>query len=252
MEPKHIAYDELAALAARADLKVPEEQNWRIGEIDSSSVQSAAVLVLFGVLDDAPATSSVAAGECGEHVGADLDVLIVVRASTLRKHAGQPAFPGGKIDPEDFEVAASTGRPVEHVAALREAVEETGLDPAGVKILGSLEEMPLPVSNFMVTPVLAWWNSTSTVEAQDFNESSLVLRVPVADLLNPDNRHTAQVTRGRVKHNSPAFTVVTDQSPEGEFVIWGFTGIILDQLFSELGWEVPWNRNDKRPAPGHS
>lgn len=112
--------------------------------------KEAAVLILFGVLDDSPSTGEFEG--CPENVGADLDVLLLVRAATLRAHAGQPAFPGGKIDPEDYALAESTGEPVAHIAALREAVEETGLDPAGVQVLGQLRTLPLPISDFMVTP----------------------------------------------------------------------------------------------------
>ena len=119
--------------------------------------KEAAVLILFGVLDNSPSTGKF--DGCPENVSADLDVLLLVRAATLRSHAGQPAFPGGKIDPEDYALAETTGEPVAHIAALREAVEETGLDPAGVQILGQLHTLPLPISNFMVTPVIGWWNS---------------------------------------------------------------------------------------------
>lgn len=112
--------------------------------------KEAAVLILFGVLDDSPSTGEFEG--CPENVGADLDMLLLVRAATLRAHAGQPAFPGGKIDPEDYALAESTGEPVAHIAALREAVEETGLDPAGVQVLGQLRTLPLPISDFMVTP----------------------------------------------------------------------------------------------------
>ena len=93
--------------------------------------KEAAVLILFGVLDNSPSTGEFEG--CPENVSADLDVLLLVRAATLRSHAGQPAFPGGKIDPEDYALAETTGEPVAHIAALREAVEETGLDPSGVQ-----------------------------------------------------------------------------------------------------------------------
>ena len=90
--------------------------------------KEAAVLILFGVLDNSPSTGEF--DGCPDNVSADLDVLLLVRAATLRSHAGQPAFPGGKIDPEDYALAETTGEPVAHIAALREAVEETGLDLA--------------------------------------------------------------------------------------------------------------------------
>lgn len=119
-----------------------------------------------------------------------------MRASGLRTHAGQSAFPGGKIDPEDTEDARRTGKPIEQVAALREAVEETGLDPAGVEILGKLDELPLAVSNCRVPPVLGWWASPTPVAVVDTNESALIARAPMWDLLNPANRRTAYVRHG--------------------------------------------------------
>lgn len=243
---KHPAYQDLVRLISQQNFRISDADNWRVGAVDQNKAQKAAVLILFGVLDQNPAHH---AGAYPEQVGADLDLLIVVRATTLRKHAGQPAFPGGKIDPEDYLLAQESGQPVSYIAALREAVEETGLDPAGVEILGELPEVPLPVSNFLVTPVLAWWAASSSVEAQDTRESAQVLRVPVADLINPRNRHLATVTVGTQTHKSPAFSVT---SPEGNFTIWGFTGVILGQLLEALGWEEPWDRTDHRPAPGYT
>ena len=179
----------------------------------------AAVLILFGRLDDVPATSQVPS------VHEDLDVLFVTRADTLRKHAGQVAFPGGKIDPEDTDAIA---------AAVREAEEETGLDPDGVEILGVLPDAELPVTNFIVTPVVGWWHAPSDVFAVDPAESSTVFRAPVADLLDPANRVTAVVERFGSRFSAPAFDV------EGGF-IWGFTAIVLDRMFNDLGWTVPWD-----------
>ncbi len=120
-------------------------------------------------------------------------------------------------------------------AALREAEEETGLDPAGVEVLGTLQELGLPHSNFLVTPVLGWWRSPSPVRVVDYGESAQVFRVPVRDLLDPDNRAMATVHRAGRTFDSPAFTV-------NGVVVWGFTGIVLNGLFDQLGWAVPWDR----------
>lgn len=233
------ALEDLRELAARgSEIVMDDREPWRIGGIDPETVRDAAVLILFGVLDDASAASP---PDPAGIVGKDLDVLIVVRSDALRQHAGQSAFPGGKVDPED---RAAEDPFVE--AALREAVEETGLDRSGVTVLGTLAPVPLPVSNFMVTPVIGWWASPSPVEAVDFAESAQVFRVPVRDLTNPEHRYYATVTRGSSSYKSPAFEVC---SADGPVTIWGFTGVVLDRVLHELGWDEPWDRSRKKPAP---
>ena len=121
--------------------------------------KEAAVLILFGVLDNSPPTGEFE-GCPRERVSADLDVLLLVacRNPALTSPVSPPS-PAVKSIPKTALLAATTGEPVAHIAALREAVEETGLDPAGVQILGQLHTLPLPISNFMVTPVIGWWNS---------------------------------------------------------------------------------------------
>lgn len=176
------------------------------------------MLVLFGVLDSVPARA-------GGPVAGSLDVLLLRRAATLGSHPGQIAFPGGRLEASDAGPAA---------AALREAVEETGLDPAGVQTLGTLPELPLPVSNHVVTPVPAWWTRPSEVAAVDHDETVDVFRVPVADLLDPANRVGTSHRVGRRTFRSPAFSV-------GSRLVWGFTAIVLSRMFDELGWAVPWD-----------
>ena len=219
-----------------------DREPWRIGGLDPASAREAAVLILFGALDEQLAHARPESlADAAERIGAELDVLIVVRAGSLRQHAGQPAFPGGKLDPEDADA------PDPYVeAALREAVEETGLARGGVEVLGKLAPVPLPVSNFMVTPVLGWWTRPTPVQAVDRAESSLVFRVPVLDLVDPARRHSATVTRGGMTYRSPAFTV---PSGEGDVVIWGFTGILLDRILNETGWALPWDASRRIPAP---
>jgi 8-oxo-dGTP pyrophosphatase MutT (NUDIX family) len=169
----------------------------------------AAVLVLFGEGPDGP------------------DLLLIERASTMRAHAGQPAFPGGALDPEDGDPDGDG--PVR--AALREAQEEVGLDPAGVEVLGQLPALFLPPSGFVVHPVLAWWREPSEVGVVDEAEVAAVARVPLAALVDPANRL-------RVRHPSgwvgPAFEVA-------DLLVWGFTAGLLDRLLALGGWERPWD-----------
>ncbi|MEV8243278.1 NUDIX hydrolase [Streptomyces rochei] len=188
---------------------------------DGAGRQSA-VLILFGE------------GEPGR--GPEL--LLMERAGTLRSHAGQPAFPGGALDPEDGDPQGEG--PLR--AALREAEEETGLDPSGVQLFGVLPKLYIPVSGFVVTPVLAWWREPTPVGVVDPNETARVFTVPVADLTDPANRVTTLHPSG---HKGPAFLVESA-------LVWGFTAGIIDRLLHFAGWERPWDRNKQVPLDWRS
>ncbi|MEE4544546.1 CoA pyrophosphatase [Streptomyces sp. V4-01] len=175
----------------------------------------AAVLILFGE---------------GEH-GPDL--LLMERSAALRSHAGQPSFPGGTLDPADGDPEGDG--PLR--AALREAEEETGLDPAGVQVFAVLPRLYIPVTDFTVTPVLGWWRAPSPVRVVDPAETARVFRVPVADLTDPANRATLVHPSG---FRGPAFQV-------GGALVWGFTAGLIDKIVHYAGWERPWDRDRTVP-----
>lgn len=195
------------------------------GDNDGSARESA-VLILFGMLDRVPAISAV------QTVHPALDVLLIRRSNALRHHAGQMAFPGGGRESVDGHLQET---------ALREAAEETGLDPAGVEILGSLPEIYVPVSDNVVTPFIGWWVAPTAVEA-DHAESVDVFRVPVAELLDPAARGVSVYRRGATVHRAPAFRL---GDKHGGHIVWGFTGMLLASLFDELGWAVPWSKSQE-------
>ena len=175
-------------------------------------VRRSAVLVLFGEGPQGP------------------DVLLIERSAHLRSHAGQPAFPGGGIDPDDDGPVG---------AALREAHEETGLDPDGVTVLRVLPDLWVPPSGNVVTPVIAWWHSPSEVRPQP-GEVAAVARVPLRELTDPANRLQILHPSG---HPGPAFEVA-------DMLVWGFTAGVLSRLLALGGWEQPWdmNRIEELPA----
>lgn len=216
---------ELRALCDRGITWHTDVPRWAT---DAADHRPAAVLVLFGVLDALPArTGGTARGAGTAPVARDLDVLLLRRAATLGSHPGQIAFPGGRIEEADDGPVGG---------ALREAAEETGVDPADVEPLGTLAPLPVPVSNHLVTPVPAWWTRPSRVAAVDHDESVEVFRVPVADLLHPANRGSTEMTFGGRVYRGAAFTV-------GGRVVWGFTALVLARMFDELGWTEPWNED---------
>jgi 8-oxo-dGTP pyrophosphatase MutT (NUDIX family) len=177
--------------------------------------RESAVLILFGESERGP------------------ELLLTERAGGLRSHAGQPSFPGGSLDPEDGDPAGDG--PIR--AALREAMEETGLDPAGVQVFGVLPKLYIPVSGFVVTPVLGWWREPSPVGVVDPAETARVFTVAVADLTAPENRGTAVHPSG---HRGPAFLVESA-------LVWGFTAGVIDRLLHYAGWERAWDRERHVP-----
>jgi 8-oxo-dGTP pyrophosphatase MutT (NUDIX family) len=158
----------------------------------------------------------------GEQPGGGPDVLMLQRADTLRNHAGQPAFPGGAADPDDGGPAGT---------ALREAEEEVGLDRASVEVVAELPSLWIPVSGFLVTPVLAWWRRPHPVRPVDPGEVARVERLPVADLVDPANRL-------RVRH--PSGWVGAAFRVRG-MLVWGFTAGVLSALLDMAGWARPWD-----------
>lgn len=145
------------------------------------------------------------------------DVLVLQRADGLRNHAGQVGFPGGAADPGDHDLIAT---------ALREAEEEVGLDPSSVEVVGTLPALWIPVSNYLVTPVLAWWREPHDVGPVDLEEVARVDRLTIAELVEPSNRFLARHSSGWI---GPAFRI-------RGMLVWGFTAGVLATLLELGGW----------------
>jgi 8-oxo-dGTP pyrophosphatase MutT (NUDIX family) len=169
------------------------------------STRKGAVLILFSGQEDSP------------------EVLITLRSSQMRSHAGQPSFPGGAIDLTDEDATS---------AALRESEEEVGLRSESVEVIGLLPELWLPPSNFRITPVVAWWRQPHEIYPQSHEEVVRAENISLLELADPANRANVRHKSGYI---GPAFNVA-------EMLIWGFTGGIIDRILHHSGYEREWDQ----------
>ncbi|MCY4635619.1 MAG: CoA pyrophosphatase [Acidobacteria bacterium] len=178
---------------------------WRPGEVPAHATPAAALVLLYP-LDDAP------------------HVLLTVRAGRLGKHAGQVSFPGGLID---------AGESVRD-AALREAFEEVGLDPAAVRVAGALSPLYITVSNFAIHPVAGVAESTPRLRPSAA-EVARLLPAPLAALADPANLRRGTRWRDDLPCDVPYFEVRNER-------VWGATAMVLAELLAMLGLgpRDPW------------
>lgn len=149
------------------------------------------------------------------------DVLLQVRSQDLSAHPGQVCFPGG---------AAEIGDDGPVATALREAVEEVGIRAEDVRPVAVLPRQYVPPSDFVVTPVLGYWERPAAVNPVDHRETVAVARVLLRVLADPRNR---LIVRGPSGYPYPAFVVPG-------MLVWGFTGGLLAALLTMGGWARPW------------
>lgn len=193
----------LADRARRGDVLVDPQPDPRAPQLPDGEVRRSAVLIhIAGTgLDDAA-------------------LVLEERGHALRSQPGQFSLPGGGRD--------ATDRDDVHTA-LREAEEETGLDPADAHVLGAFAPIPMPWRGQLVIPVLSWSAEVPPLGVQDPIE---VERLVWAPLTGSDSLDDAALRRrGRLNGHDvgPVFEL-----PEDAFV-WGFTAMILEQVLAGLG-----------------
>lgn len=152
----------------------------------------------------------------------EASLIYTVRRGHLPDHAGQISFPGGSIEPGD-------GSPL--AAALREAEEEINLMPADVEVIGELEELYIPVSNFLVHPFLGivFPRAEFTLHPEEVEE---VFTVPIEEIMEPGAFRKRVWRRDGRDYEVPLFCVRGRE-------IWGATAAITANLLIRLGWERP-------------
>ncbi len=146
-------------------------------------------------------------------------VLLTRRASHLRKHPGQVAFPGGRVDKEDRDIVA---------AALREAEEEIALPPTQVKIVGT-SDLYRTFTGFEIMPVLGVVPPDLPLRIHEAEVEAL-FEVPLDFLLDPANRTCKEILLSGERHH------YYEIFWEG-FRIWGVTAAIIANLSKRLGYD---------------
>jgi 8-oxo-dGTP pyrophosphatase MutT (NUDIX family) len=181
------------------------------GDADASARQ-AAVLVL--IYPDADGSAH---------------LVLTERADRGGHHSGEVSFPGGRAEPGDADAVAT---------ALREAAEEVGLDveAAGIRVLGTLPEHWIPVSDYAVTPVVAVARARPAMAPQA-SEVAAILAAPVRDFLPgaPLIRVEREIRGVRVRYAA---------YPLEGLVVWGMTARVLGGLGAWLGADPSRERAD--------
>jgi CoA pyrophosphatase len=216
-QPGDAGDDWLAAVARRAGTDpAPELARYRI-EGEPTGRPAAILLAIADTIAAAPDT----AADTADEPAAGPAVLVVQRSDRLRAHPAEVTFPGGALLAGEDPCAAAT----------REAREEAGLAPDGLRLIGPLPQLRIAWTDFLVTPVLARWPGPAPRPVPDGDEVTQADWLPLAAFADPAARFQVRYPTGYV---APAFLVAG-------MLIWGFTGSVIGWLLRLGGHERAWD-----------
>jgi 8-oxo-dGTP pyrophosphatase MutT (NUDIX family) len=200
---------ELPGAAGQGRMAPVPRRNWPKGFNEARIRHAAALLLVFPGTDQA--TDPLQAPAC---------IVLTVRGETPR-HPGQISLPGGVVEPGETFVQG----------ALREAHEEVALDRHGVRILGALTPLDIPVSGFRLFPIVAARAVRPQLTPAD-GEVAHILEVAIDALLDPGAVRRVDREREGVRLTIPGFHVAAHE-------IWGATAMVLAEFLTLLGWTGP-------------
>ncbi|TKG88637.1 CoA pyrophosphatase [Puteibacter caeruleilacunae] len=178
-------------------LMLPPNRKLTPNSTNNTTPKISAVLILLFPLND------------------KIHLCFIKRPSTMRNHAGQISFPGGKHDATDPSI---------EYTALREAKEEVGISPGDIQLIGQLSDLYIEVSNFLIYPIIGYIEHKPHFSVNE-DEVSEFFTIPLADFSDKDNlkMHTVNTVTGPLE--VPCFNINNE-------IIWGATAMIMAELIT--------------------
>ena len=143
-------------------------------------------------------------------------IVLTRRQAHLNQHAGQISFPGGSQDRDETPAAT----------ALRETNEEIGVDIGQIEILGRLNSVYIPTSDFTIYPVVGWYSGTANFQISE-QEVAEIIPAPLEQLLAPQALQSGLIVDGPTDVNYSYYQVAGYQ-------VWGATAFVLHEFLERI------------------
>lgn len=177
-------------------IRMPENGHW---QYDEKPIESAVCILLF------PSENKIF-------------FPLIKRAGGIHSHGGQISFPGGKYEEEDINLVNT---------AIRETFEEVGINVPKINILGRLSLLYVPVSNYMISPYVAYVDEALAYDISEY-EVQFVMNADLFFFFKDSNKSTMIINRGEIEVLAPYYSIDDEK-------VWGATAMILSEFEALCG-----------------